>query len=188
MQVSDIALEPSDRELVEQARVSPQAFGMLVDRYWRRLYAFLKRLYFLEHEEIEDILQEAFLKMYRHLGAFDQTFSFSTWSYQITRNCAIDSLRKKRARPQTVTLTEEEWERVLVATEEPKDQTLTIEAVTKAVQHLPLKYREPFTLFYLEQKTYEEMVDILKKPKGTIASLLSRAKILLREQLHSPSL
>lgn len=188
MPVSAVLPEHSDRSLVDEAIRSPHAFKLLVDRYWRQLYAFLKRLYFLEHEEIEDILQESFLKIYRNLGAFDDTFSFSTWAYQITRNCAIDSLRKKRVRPQTVSLSEEEWEHILVATMASTDRTFTLEATTKAIQALPLKYREPFTLFYLEQKTYEEMVDILKKPKGTIASLVNRAKVLLREQLHPSTL
>jgi RNA polymerase sigma-70 factor (ECF subfamily) len=188
MQVSDADLERSDRELVELAQNSPQAFKVLVDRYWRRLYAFVKRLYFMEHEEVEDVIQEAFLKIYRNLQAFDDTFSFSTWAYQITRNCAIDSLRKKRVRPQTVALTEEEWEQIRVIATEEHDQPFDLVLVKKAIQELPLLYREPFTLFYLEQKTYEEMVDILKKPKGTIASLVSRAKVMVRARITQSSL
>jgi RNA polymerase sigma-70 factor (ECF subfamily) len=63
-----------------------------------------------------------------------------------------------------------------------------LEEVKRAIEELPLPYREAFTLFYLEERTYEEMIDILKKPKGTIASLLSRAKKLLQERLahHAP--
>ncbi len=188
MQVSDVDREYTDRELVELAQRSPQAFKLLVDRYWRRLYAFVKRLYFMEHEEIEDVIQEAFLKIYRNLQAFDDAFSFSTWAYQITRNCAIDSLRKKRVRPQTIALTEEEWEQLRVIATEEQEQPFDLALIKKVIQELPLLYREPFTLFYLEQKTYEEMVDILKKPKGTIASLVSRAKVLVRERANQFSL
>lgn len=188
MSVPVADLERSDRELVTLAQASPRAFALLVERYWRRLYAFVKHLYFMEHEEIEDVLQETFLKIYRHIQGFDDSFSFSTWAYQITRNCAIDHLRKKRVRPQTVVLTDEEWERVRVLTREAQERPFEREALLKAIESLPLRYREPFTLFYLEEKTYEEMVDILKKPKGTIASLVSRAKTLVRERLSSSSL
>jgi RNA polymerase sigma-70 factor (ECF subfamily) len=178
--------ERSDRELVEQAKTSPQAFKLLVDRFWRRLYAFIKRLYFFEHEEIEDVLQEAFIKIYRNLEGFDDTYSFSTWAYQITRNCAIDTLRKKRVRPQTISFTDEEWDMLKVAAEEEiEGEPHSLEAIKKAITELPIHYREPFTLFYLEGKNYEEMVDILKKPKGTIASSIRRAKLLIQERLSS---
>lgn len=184
MQPSSLLVEGTDRELIEQAKVSPLAFKLLVDRYSRRLYAFVKRLYFLEHEEIEDIVQEAFIKIYRNLQAFDGQFAFSTWAYQITRNCAIDALRKKQVRPQTVILADEEWEELRVAAEELEESNFSLEVVQKAIAALPLKYREPFTLFYFEHKTYEELIDILKKPKGTIASLLSRAKGMVHEEVR----
>lgn len=178
----------SDKELVEQAQSSQIAFKALVDRHWRRLYVFVKRLYFFEHEEIQDIVQEAFIKLYRNLNAFDPSFAFTTWMYQITRNCAIDALRKKQVRPHMIALEDDEWERLLVATEDGVKEGIEIEDMQRAVLALPLKYREAFTLFYLEEKTYEEMMDILKKPKGTIASLISRAKAMVRQELESPSL
>lgn len=178
----------SDKELVERAQSSQIAFKALVDRHWRRLYVFVKRLYFFEHEEIQDIVQEAFIKLYRNLNAFDPAFAFTTWIYQITRNCAIDVLRKKQVRPQTIALEDDEWERLLVAAEDGMKEGMEIENIKRAILSLPLNYREAFTLFYLEEKTYEEMIDILKKPKGTIASLINRAKTMLRRELESPSL
>jgi RNA polymerase sigma-70 factor (ECF subfamily) len=81
----------------------------------------------------------------------------------------------------------EEWER-LRSSDEALTDHVQLEQMRKAIAELPLPYREVFTLFYLEEKTYEEMMDILKKPKGTIASLLSRAKKLLQEQLSHTSL
>lgn len=177
----------TDTDLVKQAQTSQAAFKVLVDRHWRRLYAFVKRLYFFEHEEVQDILQEAFIKIYRNLNGFNESFAFSTWAYQITRNCAIDALRKKRIQPQTAVLEEEEWERLLVATDESVKDGLHLEEVKRAILALPLNYREAFTLFYLEEKTYEEMIDILKKPKGTIASLINRAKAMVRQNLERRS-
>lgn len=172
----------SDKELVVLAQTSPHAFKQLVDRYWRRLYTFIKRLYFFQHEDIQDILQEAFIKAYRHLNAFDPSYSFSTWMYQITRNCAIDALRKKRVQPATLSLEDEDLEHLFVASDEQHAHVINadIEELKTLIQELPLKYREALTLRYLEEKTYEEMVDILKKPKGTIASLVNRAKALLQ--------
>lgn len=177
----------SDLELLRRAQTSQADFKLLVDRYWKRLYAFVKRLYFFEHEDIQDILQEAFIKLYRNLNAYDPSFAFSTWLYQITRNCAIDALRKKRIQPQTVVLEDEAWERLSKTTGDDVTHGMQLEEVQRALSTLPLNYREAFTLFYLEQKTYEEMIDILKKPKGTIASLLNRAKKMMRQQLEHPS-
>lgn len=177
----------SDAELVREAQASPAAFKILVDRYSGRLYAFLRRSYFFEHEDLQDLMQEAFLRIYRNLNAFDPSFAFSTWAYQIARNTAIDALRKKQSRPQTFALEPEEWER-LRSSDEALTDHVQIEQMRRAIAELPLQYREAFTLFYLEEKTYEEMMDILKKPKGTIASLLSRAKKLLQEQLSHASL
>lgn len=174
----------SDAELVRRAQTSQADFTLLVDRYWRRLYAFVKRLYFFEHEDIQDIVQEAFIKIYRNLNAFDPSFAFSTWAYQITRNCAIDMLRKKQVQPKTIILEDEEWEHLVTASDEPAMRSSQREDLEKAIKQLPLVYREVFTLFYLEEKSYEEMIDILKKPKGTIASLLNRAKKMVREQLE----
>jgi RNA polymerase sigma-70 factor (ECF subfamily) len=121
------------------------------------------------------------------LNGFNDSFAFSTWAYQITRNCAIDALRKKRVQPQTAVLEEEEWERLLIATDESVRDHLHLEEVKRAILALPLHYREAFSLFYLEEKTYEEMIDILKKPKGTIASLINRAKTMVRQNLERGS-
>ena len=176
----------SDKDLVILAQTSSLAFKELVDRYWRRLYAFIQRLYFFQHEDVQDILQEAFIKAYRHLNAFDHSFSFSTWMYQITRNCAIDALRKKRVQPTSVSLDDQDLEHIFVASDDVHAHIIhaDVHTLMELIANLPLKYREALTLRYVEERTYEEMVDILKKPKGTIASLVNRAKVLLQEQAH----
>ena len=154
----------------------------MVDRYWRRLYTFIKRLYFFQHEDIQDILQDAFIKAYRHLHSYDPSYAFSTWMYQITRNCAIDALRKKRTQPTQVSLEDEDMEHLFLAADEQHAHVLQADTaqLKQLIQDLPLKYREALTLRYLEERTYEEMVDILKKPKGTIASLVNRARALVQ--------
>ena len=172
----------SDKELVILAQTSSSAFKPLVDRYWRRLYTFIKRLYFFQHEDIQDILQDAFIKAYRHLHSYDPSYAFSTWMYQITRNCAIDALRKKRTQPTQVSLEDEDMEHLFLAADEQHAHVLQADTaqLKQLIQDLPLKYREALTLRYLEERTYEEMVDILKKPKGTIASLVNRARALVQ--------
>lgn len=182
--------EVSDRWLVMESLASPQAYKTLVDRYWRRLYSFIRRLYFLNHEDIQDVLQEAFLKAYRNLNAFDTSLSFSTWIYQITRNAAIDALRKRHRQPFMCSIDEEDVERLLVGSNElhqhiSREQH---EILNRVLTELPIQYREVLTLRYLEEKTYEEMVDILKKPKGTIASLVNRGRVMLVGRLKAQGL
>lgn len=177
----------SDAELLKQARKDPEIFGVLMERYELPLRRYLVRLTGWGNEEIEDILQEAFIKAYRHLNDYDETLKFSTWLYRITHNQAIDTIRSAQARPFLSQASLEEAGRFLSADEDIEAQFLRqddLEKVKEAILGLPLIYREVLILRFLEEKTYEEIVDILKKPKGSIATLISRGRTLLLKGLN----
>jgi len=97
-----------DNELVESSKSNPEVFGELVLRYQERLFRFIRRISYFCIEDIEDIVQETFIKAYRSLNIFDTDLKFSTWIYQIARNTTIDAIRKKHTRPQTVCLEQED--------------------------------------------------------------------------------
>jgi len=177
----------SDAELLKQARRDPEVFGVLMERYEPPLRRYLMRLTGWGNEEIEDILQEAFIKAYHHLNDYDEELKFSTWLYRITHNQAIDTIRSAQARPFLSQASLEEVEQFLPADEDIEAQFLRqddLEKVRQAILALPLMYREVLILRFLEEKTYEEIVDILKKPKGSIATLISRGRTLLLKGLH----
>lgn len=189
--MEDFSQGKSDQELIELAKTNPDIFGPLVNRYWRRLFLFAKRTSFFSNEDIEDILQETFLKIYKSLNDFDSSLSFSTWAYHICRNTIIDAIRRKQARPKTVYMDETDAVNLFRdATDMARhlESKERYETVVSIIQSLPEKYREVLVLRFLEEKNYEEIMDIVEKPKGTVASLVNRGRKLLMDEARQKGL
>jgi RNA polymerase sigma-70 factor, ECF subfamily len=174
--------EVADKELVAAALISPDEFGEIVTRYWNRLFAYVRRTTYFTQEDIEDILQDVFVKVYRFLNDYDNSMAFSTWIYQITRNTIIDEIRKRKSRPVSARLENEELLKFLrsgVDIKKEMEAGDALEKVRKIMEDLPFKYREALVLRFLEEKTYEEIMDILKIPKGTVAAIISRGRLMV---------
>jgi len=183
--------EKTDIELVELAKQNPDNFEGLVSRYEDALFRFIKRISYFNNEDIEDILQEVFIKVYRNLNAYDDSLKFSSWIYQITRNHTIDMIRKSKARPQNQQLEEFELVKIFKSTINVENETVLkddFKRVKETMDELPLKYREVLILRFLEEKDYEEIMDILKKPKGTVATLIRRGRELLEKEARKKNL
>ena len=180
--------ESSDRALLLRARQDPEAFGLLMERYEQPLRRYLMRLTGWGSEEVSDILQEAFIKAYRHLNDYDDHLKFSTWMYRITHNQAIDIIRSAQAKPFLTQVSLEDVANFIPTSKSLEAEFMQkddFEKVRRAILSLPVLYREVLILRFLEEKSYEEMVDIIKKPKGTIATLIRRGRVLLLEKLNS---
>lgn len=176
----------SDKELIEATKINSDAFGLIVDRYWNRLFGYVRRTSYFSQEDIEDILQEVFIKIYRYINDYDGSFAFSTWAYRITRNHIIDEIRKKKSRPESAGVDPEELANVLKSNLDTERDVFTQDMMEKLkilINNLPYKYREVLILRFLEEKEYIEIMDILQLPKGTIASLINRGKKILQEDL-----
>ncbi len=168
-------MEVDDRYLVERhLDGDPQAFGALVDRYQTRLLNFVHRT-IADRERAEDLVQEAFLRVFRHLHRFDRTKKFSTWIYTIASNLAKNELRGRRRQPVVL---EQPFD-VEAARGRPEDlfrQRVVAEAVARCVTRLPEALREVFVLREMEGKTYRELGEITGCNVGTVKSRLSRAR------------
>lgn len=181
------AEDPSDAELVRRSLAHPDAFRFVVERYWERLFRYARRISFSTDEDIEDILQETFLKVYRNLNDYDDRLTFSTWIYHICRNTVIDAIRKKSSRPEIAPIDTEDMLHLfkddtdIIRTLDTKEQ---LKKITALIKSLPLLYREVLILKFLEERTYEEIMDIIEKPKGTIASLINRGRKILLEKVR----
>jgi RNA polymerase sigma-70 factor, ECF subfamily len=178
-------VELTDNELVELAKENPDNFGELVARYQDRLFRYVRRISYFGEEDTQDIVQEVFIKIYLSLNIFDGDLKFSTWAYQITRNATIDAIRKKQSRPQTVCLEATDVVKILRAQEDIQVNLETqddMEKMKKIIDELPYKYREVMILRFLEDKSYEEIIDIIQKPKGTVAALINRGKKRMLDQ------
>jgi RNA polymerase sigma-70 factor, ECF subfamily len=169
----------SDNQLVELAKSNPDVFEELVNRYWRRLFGYVRRISYFSNEDIEDILQDVFIKTYKNLNSFDNKLKFSSWIYRITRNCTIDAIRKKQSRPAISQMDMSEAVNLFKSSTDLEGEVSKkddLERIEKIIKSLPLKYREVMILKFSEEKTYDEIIDILKKPKGTVASLINRGR------------
>ncbi len=178
----------SDKELVAIVLSNKEAFSAVISRYEAPLRRYITRLGVYDPRDIEDILQNSFIKAYRYLRSFDEAFQFSSWIYRIVHNETYDFFRAKKRRPE-VTVGEESQHLFLNIDsgddqEKLFDSTLDAKMVTEALQELDKKYKDVLLLRYGEDKDYREISDILQIPEGSVATLIHRGKKALKEILE----
>lgn len=167
-----------------------RAFDLLVERYQTRLLNFVYRTVG-DRERAEDLVQEAFIRVHRHLARFDQSKKFSTWIYTIASNLAKNELRNRARNPlvyfQTMTSGWEDEDRPLEF-EDPQarpddafDRRHLRELVDAAVRRLPVHHRQVFVLRELEGRSYEEIAEMTHCNLGTVKSRLNRARSAFAE-------
>src|SRR5436309_10427518 len=162
-----------------------RAFSELVTRYQTRLLNFVYRT-IGDREKAEDLVQEVFIRVYRHIHRFDRSKKFSTWAYTIASNLAKNELRNRSRNPlvlfQTMRSNWDDEDRPLQfedATARPDDmyrKRHLRELVEATVAQLPEHHRQVFVLRELEGKSYEEIADITDCNLGTVKSRLNRAR------------
>lgn len=179
----------SDHELVVETLRDSEFFRFIVERYQAKLLRYVQRISRISHEEAEDILQESFLSAYTHLQDVDPTIPFSSWIYRIVHNHTISAYRKHSVRPEgnQYDLDDTILERIAGDSDLVKevDQRRLQEQLKLIIQKLDVRYREVIELKYLHDKSYDEIADIIQKPPGTVATLLSRAKKQIKKLLES---
>jgi RNA polymerase sigma-70 factor (ECF subfamily) len=182
-----------DQELVERAqRGDKQAFGMLVEKYQRKLGRLLSRL-IRDQAEVEDVVQESFIKAYRALPNFRGESAFYTWLYRIGINTAKNYLVAMGRRPQISNDVEiEDAENFEDANElrtmdTPETELMTKEiarTVNDTVAGLPEELRTAITLREIEGLSYEEIATLMDCPIGTVRSRIFRARETIAQKLR----
>jgi RNA polymerase sigma-70 factor, ECF subfamily len=162
-----------------------RAFEELVARYQTRLLNFIYRT-IGDREKAEDLVQEVFVRVYRHLHRFDRSKKFSTWIYTIASNLAKNELRNRSRNPlvlfQAIKRNWQEDDRPLQfedTASRPDDlfrKRHLRELVEASVDRLPAHHRQVFVLRELEGKSYEEIAEITSCNLGTVKSRLNRAR------------
>ncbi|MBO4343472.1 MAG: sigma-70 family RNA polymerase sigma factor [Clostridia bacterium] len=148
-----------------------------------------------DREETFDASQEVFLKLYHSIGSFKGESSFSSWLYRITKNCALDFLRKRKERPLSLTVSDEndEGSKVLDVSDESEKNSPEKALVSKerkellyeAISELSDEHREIIVLRDINGYSYSEISDMLSIEEGTVKSRLFRARAALREKLFA---
>jgi RNA polymerase sigma-70 factor (ECF subfamily) len=138
-------------------------------------------------EEAEDLVQETYIKALRGFSSFQLGTNFRAWMYRILRNTFLTSRTGLRA-TSTVSLDSEEDEADLAVESETPETILmsrsNSQLVQRAIENLPLHYREIILLCEVEEMSYQEIAETLSIPIGTVMSRLSRARKTLRNSLR----
>ncbi|MBV9159377.1 MAG: RNA polymerase sigma factor [Candidatus Kaiserbacteria bacterium] len=159
-----------------------EGFGELVERYEAKLLRY-GRKFLPRTEDIEDIVQDAFVSAFQNIKSFDTSRRFSPWIYQIAHNAFVNALRKHSRNPLTMV----DFDTFLsyhveeAPTDMEREHKEMRELIEKGLDELSPKSREILVLFYLEDFSYTEIADILQVPVGTVGVRLKRAREQLRQ-------
>ena len=157
------------------------AFEAVLPRYRERVFRLALSI-LRDSAAAEDAAQDVFARLWRALPGYNGTAALSTWIYAITRNTSISILRKQR--PQVSLdgpLFADEDERMGLQLAAPEQDDSAVASVEKLLGHLPERYRQAVTLFYMEDQSYDQTAAALGLPLGTVKALLHRARKRLIE-------
>ena len=168
----------TDEQVVDHVRTKdPEAYREIMARYQDKLMRYAN---YLARNDMEaaDIVQNSFIKAFINLNGFDSKKKFSSWIYRIVHNEAINALAKRKHElPMPENMDFEDKKNI--------EMNFTKEEVRAMVRgclsQIPPLYAEPLSLFFHEEKSYEEISDILRLPIGTVGTRINRAKILMKK-------
>lgn len=174
----------TDEEVARRVQAGDaEAFSIIVDRYTDKLLRYGRRV-LRNVDDVEDCVQETFIKAYTSMQSFDVTRKFSPWIYRIAHNAFVSRIRESVRFP-TITLDLDTLFPHPIAPE-TADRTAfrreLEEVVGASLQKLAAKYREPLVLYYYDELSYQEIADVLHIPIATVGVRISRAKKLLATQ------
>ncbi len=169
-----------------------KAYTRLVEKHRTAIYHIINRIVHSD-EVARDLVQETFMKAFTSLGSYRSEYRFSTWLYKIAANSSIDHLRKKRIqalsldRPlntgdgtMELEVPDDSFNPELALVR--KQQRFSIEG---AIDDLPTKYREVIVYRHKDDKSYEEIADLVGIPVGTVKARIFRARELLKRKLRN---
>jgi RNA polymerase sigma-70 factor (ECF subfamily) len=181
-----------DIELVRLAQAGDvRAFEALVVKYQRRIARHVAR-FIKSADDVEDVVQEVFVRAYRGLASFRGDSLFYSWLYRIASNAALNHLR--RASPEVPFGDDSPEERAGeflpgVSDAAQPDRTLMAEQIADAVQRALAKLQPPLAqallLFEVENKSYAEIAEMLQIPIGTVRTRIFRAREFIAKRLNS---
>ena len=180
---SPVEIEKTDEQVaVLVQKGDSESFGVLMDRYERKLFSYARK-FLTGQDNIEDVVQEVFIKTYQNIKSFDASQKFSPWIYRIAHNTFVNALRKNAKSPLRFfdfdTFTAHPVYEDTMPIE--KEQKRVNEVIDQGLDKLSPEYREIIILYYIQNLSYKEIADILHIPIGTVSVRLLRAKKALKK-------
>jgi RNA polymerase sigma-70 factor (ECF subfamily) len=184
-------LKQQDFELIRLAKQGDhRAYNQIIKNYQHAVFNLINRMVH-NKKETEDLTQETFIKVFHSLPAFNEEYAFTTWLYKIATNNCIDFFRKRKLQTCSIDKPleyknseihyelpdpEMDAEKNIIALEKSK-------VIREAIASLPKKYLRVIQLRHQEEKSYEEIAQILHLPLGTIKARIFRAREILNKAL-----
>lgn len=184
-----LALTATDAELAQRCLEGDQlAWAEIVRQYSRRIYNLAYR-FTSSHTAAEDLTQEVFIRVYRSLTQYDASLGdLSNWLMRLARNLIIDDYRKRQRTPTDSSDDLADHEYHLPAASDSPQRSLERQErrlqVLGAINKLSPDLRECVILRDIEELTYQEIVDLLRIPEGTVKSRINRGRIELAKVLR----
>ena len=168
----------SDEQVVQLVRQKDkELFSEIINRFQKKLLRYA--IYLVNDDQMgADVTQNSFIKAYINLKSFNTKKKFSSWIYRIVHNEAINILNKNK---KTLPMIEEIDYDSGIDMEDELIKKEIIEKTHNCLDKMPILYKAPLSLFYLDEKSYEEIGDILRVPTSTVGTRISRAKSIMKK-------
>lgn len=162
-----------------------EAFAELMRRYEPKMTRYGRR-FLATAEDVEDIVQDIFIKTYTNIQSYNESYPFSPWLYRIAHNAFANELRRRSRRPILSFSTDMLLPNLRGDTDVEADVIAREDAALVEAQlaALSLQHREVLVLYFFEELSYEEIADVLRIPKTTVGVRLSRAKKQLKKLME----
>ncbi len=179
----------SDEEIMERLADMPDLYALIIDRYTDKLSRYITRISCMRADELEDILQEVFVKAYEKSASFNTSLSFNSWIYRVCHNITINYWKKNKRYDEGISFdvdTKGFIEQVTAdnSTVETIMRDADARLVQDALMTIRTKYRSILVLRFFEEQDYQEISDVLKIPPGTVATHIHRAKKALAKEVR----
>ena len=172
-----------DRMLVQMVReVDSTAFDTLFTRHRDMIYAMLLK-YAGNSDDVDDLMQEAFMKAYLKIGLYDPKYDFGAWIYTIARNTFVDFERSRKSialNPENIPLENSTAQQTSAPT--PEDYIINAQQrvqIERYIAMLPEDYRRLFELRFIDEYSYEEIAEKLDMKLGTVKTRIFRVRNMM---------
>ena len=183
--IEDFLSQKKDSSLIQKTLEGrKEAFAELMALHQKRVEA-LGYSFFHNRTDVEDFVQDVFLKAYNSLATFKHQSKFSTWLTRIAYTTAVNA---KNRTPLLDSIADEtQLESAYLTPEEAEIRRITAQAVKQAMENLPEQYYSCLSLYFFYDLSYSEIAIITDLPVNTIKSHIFQAKKILRQKLMAYS-
>ena len=179
----DSAKELSDEEVLMRSQTEPWLFAVLLDRYQE---AFLRKARGIVRNELdaEEIVQDAFTKIYLNAGRFEvkEGAKFSSWGYRILMNTAFTVYQKRKKEGERFVNIDPEFEQLIGTRSLHSGFAESEDAISRVLERLPGHFAKVLRLHYLERWSHKDIAEETGETVGTIKARIHRAKAAFRKE------